>query len=487
VAGAAVIHVVPGDTYTKVESAQPGDEVVVAPGTYAFRVYLTKQATATNPIIIRAQDSANPPAWDFGSTLVENAPGSYTGGDRGRGGWQFSGARNYRISGIVFRNCRTSSRNSAGIRYYNSTTNLHLKDCLFTQNDNGLTGGSQDSEATVEFCEFNGNGNTLASSSSPTHNLYIYGGTFTMRYCYLHDSVQGQNFHVRSRNATLEYNWFARANSYEGDLMTNDDFGGAGPFTQTLTFRGNVILQKVSPLNNSQVIALFNDGGQAGLTMSVRAIYNTFVGNGGSAAFVHLSNADGTSMDAEISDNIISGTTRPTLVENAGVSVVTGANNWLRTNAIVGGLTGSVQSAAAGFRNVAANDYTLATNSICIGAASASVYGLPGKEYYRDETITRMWRVRTGARDIGAYESTSTNTPLGPYDPVPMPRLSIGSGGATAIVSWPLFAGDFQLDQSDLNNPISWGPAPSASITNATNIAATVPAGIGSSFFRLRK
>ena len=142
-ASAAVINVAPGDTYTKIESANPGDEVVIAPGTYAFRVYLTKQATAANPIVIRAQDPANPPIWDFGTTLVENAPGSYTAGDRGRGGWQFSGARNYRLSGIVFRNCRTASFNSAGIRYYNGTTNLYLKDCRFILNDNGLTGGTQ--------------------------------------------------------------------------------------------------------------------------------------------------------------------------------------------------------------------------------------------------------------------------------------------------------------------------------------------------------
>src|SRR5262249_16918161 len=141
----AIINVTTNDNYAKIESANPGDEVVIAPGTYAFRVYLTKQATPNNPIVIRAQDPANPPVWDFGSTLVENAPGSYGAGDRGRGGWQFSGARNYRVSGIVFRRCRTGSFNSAGIRYYNTTTNLYLKDCVFDLCDNGLTGGTQNS------------------------------------------------------------------------------------------------------------------------------------------------------------------------------------------------------------------------------------------------------------------------------------------------------------------------------------------------------
>src|SRR6516225_5866336 len=253
---AKVINVTTNDSYTKIEGAVAGDEVVIASGTYAFRLYLTRQATPTNPIVIRALDPARPPVWDFGTTLVENAPGSYTAGDRGRGGWQFSGASSYSISGIVFRNCRTASFNSAGIRYYNGSTNLYVKDCIFTQNDDGITGGAQDSALTVEFCEIYGNGNTNASFSSPTHNLYIYGGTFTMRYCYVHDSVQAQNFHIRSRNALLEYNWFARAKNYEGDLMTDDDFSGAGPFSQTMTFRGNVVVQSAAPSNHGQVIAL---------------------------------------------------------------------------------------------------------------------------------------------------------------------------------------------------------------------------------------
>src|SRR5215467_13655453 len=133
-----VINVTTNDNYTKIESAKAGDEVVIAPGTYKFRVYLTKQASPMNPIVIRALDPANRPVWDFTNTVVESAPGSYGAGDRGRGGWQFSGASGYRVSGIVFRNCRTASFNSAGIRYYNGTTNLYIKDCVFHLDDNGL-------------------------------------------------------------------------------------------------------------------------------------------------------------------------------------------------------------------------------------------------------------------------------------------------------------------------------------------------------------
>jgi len=329
---AAIVNVTTNDNYTKIESAQAGDEVVISPGKYAFRVYLSK--SPTNTITIRALDPANPPVWDFGTNLLDNVPGSYTAGDRARGGWQFSGARNYSISGIVFRNCHNVAKNAAGIRYYNGTTNLYLKNCLFAFNDNGLTGGTQNSQATVEFCEFSTNGNPAASLSSPTHNIYIYGGYLAMRYCFLHDSAQGQNFHIRCRDATLEYNWFARANNYDGDLMTDDDFSGTGPFTQVLTLRGNLFLQNPLPGNHSQAIAIYNDGALANLTLTVRALYNTYVGANTNAAFVHVSNADGTRMRAEIFNNIIYGTKTPSLVEDAvhgtvvGVGLCVGGDEW---------------------------------------------------------------------------------------------------------------------------------------------------------------
>jgi hypothetical protein len=94
VASGATIVVTPSDSYDKIESARPGDEVVIAPGMYGFRVYLRQAAPPNAPIVIRAQDPKNPPVWDLSGGYVEQAPGSYTAGDRGRGCWQLSGATN---------------------------------------------------------------------------------------------------------------------------------------------------------------------------------------------------------------------------------------------------------------------------------------------------------------------------------------------------------------------------------------------------------
>jgi hypothetical protein len=428
-AWAAVIQVSPADgngAYAKIEGAGPGDEVVIAPGTYAFRVYLQGRGTEDNPIYIHAQDPNNPPIWDPGG-LVDDAPGSYTAGDKARGCWQVSGGTSYHIDGIVFRNCRAADYDSAGLRYYSGTSGLLITNCLFEDNDNGLTGGTENSEAMVEYSEFANNGNTGASTSSPTHNVYVYGGTFGLSYSYLHDPVQGQNLHCRAVTSTISYNWFDRAKSYVGDLMTSDDYANApsGSITQTMILEGNVIIQGAAQANTGQIWAVYNDEASGSpVSFQVVALYNTVVGAGAHAAFLHLSNADGTPMTAYVSDNIISGTSQPLLVEDDAHGMVFGQGNWLQTGATLTGqpsFGGSVFGSSPGFTDAATQDYELAPGSACIGAASAlgdlpGYAGPPASEYFQNEMVARMRRVRATAMDLGAFEHTTTGPGIGPYD-----------------------------------------------------------------------
>jgi serralysin len=448
----AVIHVAPTDTYAKIEMAQPGDEVILAPGTYTFRVYLQQQASASSPIYIHAQDPSNPPVVDFGSTLVENAPGSYGGGDKGRGCWQVSGGTNITIEGVVFKDCRTASADSAGIRYYEGAS-ITIRNCVFQDNDNGITGGTQSSTALVEYCEFNHNGNLAAPSSAPTHNMYIYGGTFTLRYSWVHDALQGQNFHIRAQNATLEYNWFARAASYEGDLMTDDDYSGGSTFTQSMVFRGNVILEGTTQSNNSQIIAMYNDTGASGLTLQTHVLYNTFIGSDSHAALVHVSNADGTPMVTAIEDNVIAGAAQAVHVEDTTHATVSGANNWMTTGSDPTPLAGTVMGADPSFVDAGAEDFHLGTGSTAIGAATSSgLMDLPDAEYWENEIVTRMWRARLTVKDIGAFESTTNGTPMGPYGP--SDGGGITGGGSDASGGGGLDAsGGSPRDVSDETTP----------------------------------
>jgi hypothetical protein len=480
----AIINLTTNDSYSKLEAARAGDEVVIAPGVYRFRVYFSASGLPSKPIIIRAQDPANRPIWDLSASNVESAPGSYTAGDRGRGGWQFSGASNYKISGIILSGCRNAARNSAGVRYYNTSTNLYFKDCLFINNDNGMTGGTQESDAVVEFCEFSQNGNTLATAA--THNLYIYGGKFALRYSYVHDSTQSQNFHMRCRYSILEYNWFARAKNYEGDLMTDDDFDGSVAETQLMVVRGNVFVQSANPGNRGQVLVIYNDNGTANVTMSMRVIYNTFIGYGGNSAFMHISNADGTLMSAEVSNNIIFGTTRPTLIEDSSFGVITGVNNWIPTGVNPGSLANSISSTSPGFRDPASQDYTLSPGSAAIGKASASIYGLPGLEYYKNETLSRMFRIRPSAKDIGAFESTTSTPSFNAYDAFPMPQLSASHLNNNILLSWPLYASDYRLLQStNLSTAGTWAQIIYSQNTNSSGISGSFPITQEKAFYRL--
>ena len=109
-----------------------------------------------------------------------------------------------------------------------------------------------------------------------------------------------------------------------------------------MTFRGNVIIQAPRQANTGQIFAIYNDEASGSpVSFQVTALYNTVVGAGGHAAFVHLSNA--TAPDERgLDDNIVSGTSVRDLVEDGNAGTVTGTNNWLQTGTATDGLTGSV-------------------------------------------------------------------------------------------------------------------------------------------------
>jgi len=439
-AWAATIHVTPSDDYSLIEAARPGDEVVIAPGTYQYRLYLDQQATETQPIVIRAEDPDNKPVWDLGGQPVGDWPGSYSAGDKGRGAWQITGSH-YVISGIVFQNCQDAS--SSGIRILGGS-DITIRDCLFRHNTNGLIGSGEN--ILVEFCEFDSNGKT-ASSGNMTHNIYIYGGTITIRYSYLHDSTEGQNFHIRARDATIEYNWITRPGSYPGDVMSCGSLcGGTGsdPITQNLTLRGNVIIQG-HPENQSQIIALLNDdqggsndGTGAVGTMHLTMINNTIIGTprnqGQTHVLVNMRN-DTVQTYATLHNNIIvdiatlAAARQPDL-KNWGVD---GSTNWVTTGTDCSSADVCLPGSDPGFNDPTNLDFTLRADSACVDQADDSIQGLPQWEYYQNETVTRMRRPRNDAHDLGAFEQGNDSQAEGPYGggPNPNPDGGLSDGSAS--------------------------------------------------------
>jgi MYXO-CTERM domain-containing protein len=435
-ARAALITVTPSDTsgWLKIEGAKGGDIVELAPGTYKYRVMLQQTGSAASPITIRAQDPKNRPVFDLAGQAVSAWPGSYTAGDKGRGCWQVKGSH-YVISGIVFKNCQDSA--SAGLRAVDCGP-LTIRDCLFQSNTNGLTGSSQD--LVVEFSELVDNGKLVATGNM-THNIYIYGGVFTLRYSYVHDPHEGQNFHIRARQATLEYNWLARPSAYPGDIMSCNTLCGStgtNPVTQKMLLRGNVIIQG-NAQNLSQVIALYNDepGGSydssgESTAMELTLEYNTVIGTpvaaGKTQRLVNMRNDSGVATHVHLSNNIIVGLA--SLYELGSTTAnnwtFDGKNNWVSTGTTaLGALTATIVGASPGFVNAAAKDYTLAASSPCRGKA-APLATPPGKEYYRDEAVKLQYRARLAALDLGAFEHGTATTPVGPYGtPTPTPDAGL--------------------------------------------------------------
>ena len=330
-------------------------------------------------------------------------PGSYTGGDNDRGCWQITGSY-YQISGIVVRNC-TNGSNAAGIRTINSD-HVTIRDVLFEHNDAGFSGSGENT--LIEFSEFNGNGRV---SSPPQHNIYVFGGSFTLRFSYVHDSVGGQNFHIRARTALLESNWFARAANYEGDMMTSPDDAHA------MIFRGNVVLGNPNPANGSTVITLYNDDGRGGVSMNLIAAWNTFVVQGGSStSAVRIVNDSLSSASVVFSNNILVGAEHGVTPDNPGNSnfTISGTSNWLEMGTTADDLTNTLFGSDPGFRDPAALDFTLAAGSSAIDGANGTGLTAPSTEYFRDETVTKMFRARSSAKDLGAFESTTQGTGYGP-------------------------------------------------------------------------
>lgn len=418
---AAVIPVVPTDpdedNIAKIEAAVAGDEVVVAPGTYRFRVYLQGAGTAEQPIVIRAEDPDDRPVWDLDGDVVANWPGSYEGGDAGRSMWQIAGSH-YRISGIVFQGGTDGAEgDSGGVRLKNSD-HVEFHDCLFQHNDNGLQGAG--TATTVEFCEFAENG--LVGGAQGSHNLYIHGGDIAVRYSYIHDANSGQNMHVRANDAVFEYNWIARPFTYMADMMpcTIDPCSEA----QTMLLRGNVFVGG-TPANDGQVFVMYNDQGTFGKSFALTLVNNTIIGSGDGAALVHFANEDtglNAMQSARIVNNVIVDVGAAVAIDDdaaANWSVV-GSNNWASDGTgALDDLSGTVLGTDPGFSDAAVADFVPTDASPLVGMGDAAARGVPDQEYYRDEMLTMHWRARASASDIGAFESTTRSAPVGPYGEEP--------------------------------------------------------------------
>ena len=407
--------------YTKIESAQSGDIVEIAPGTYKFRVYLSNAGTSSNPVIIRAKDLNNPPVFDSNNVDPGTLPGTFDGGDKSRALWQISGNW-YEISGIIFKNAHISSGSSAGLRMRGGS-NITVKDSIFEYNDNGVQGWGEN--ILYENCIFRYNG-ALPTYSSPDlgHNIYTHGGTQTFRFCHIHDpqgKTNGQNIHLRGKQFDFEYCVIENEGTYMGDLMTSS-IDHNGELHSMLNILGSLIIQKPNG-GVSKWFTLYNSDPMDNQDYEINLYYNTLIGNDQVSEVVQFTDSGLRTQKAKLYNNIIYKNKRVFQFDTtSGVTAETKNNWWSGSasdySAYASYMSDSIFGANPGFNNPANKDYTLTENAAVINKANSTFGKIPEYEIYSDANGKLRHKARSSAKDLGAFEyARSTSNFLPPAAP----------------------------------------------------------------------
>lgn len=181
------------------------------------------------------------------------------------------------VEGFDFVGARASEKNGAGIRFEKGS--LRVKDCTFTENENGiLTSNQADSELEIENSEFgyNGNGDGLS------HNLYV--GEIAQL------SVTGSYFHHAKIGHLLKSR--AAVNRIYYNRLTDETGGSASyelefPNGGTAYVVGNII-QQGSQTSNRRIIS-YGVEGNKWVNNELYLVNNTLVDNGPQGGvFLHI-------------------------------------------------------------------------------------------------------------------------------------------------------------------------------------------------------
>jgi Right handed beta helix region len=392
---AATYQVGPARTYHAVgslPSLSPGDIVEIDPATYNEVKRWTRPGTAAQPIIVRGVGAVRPVFDATGLTVDGAMPNP-------RAVFQVE-ADYITLENLEFQNARNGD-NGAGIRV-TSGNNVTVTNCRITMCDMGIM-CDNNSNLVIEASEIASNGTSLYDGYS--HNFYLGGNSATVQFCYIHDSLNGQNFKTRAHYTELLYNYIA--DSQDGEVGLVDAAETAATNSHAVMI-GNIIISKprLSGYNSGRFIQFGQDsGGQHNGTLY--AFDNTFVAGDGRIQFLSV-NAAGATVAAN--NNVFCGSDKIVGTLGGGIS---GSNNWMQPSATVPAtFYGSATGSDPGFVNRAARDLHLTAGSGCrnrglntllyLDGTGAAHSGLPTLEYVNH--LKNRPRPGDGQADIGAYE-----------------------------------------------------------------------------------
>jgi hypothetical protein len=382
--------------FERVEAAVAGDEVVFAPGVYRFRLALQNSGTPTSPIVLRAQDPANPPVFDYSGAELTNWPGGMNG-LFWRAAWVITGD-DLQLRSIAFRGTAQMGGSPAAVRVDSARVQLSNLDVR------GCSGGVEvvmGRDVTIENSRFHANA---------THLNLFGGGPIVVRGNLFTDAI-GANLYAAAADVLVEANWFARAGGF-GALMETCGFGCGGtgmqPVSRRTVLRGNVWVQNTVVGNPTFFIGFLGNSVSAdgtGFTQPnvIEFAFNTVIGRVPSPASALLVNVEPIHQTRlTVLNNAFDNF--GTLVEDSSASreaLVDGGGSWATGSPITINLpapiTGATTEWTSTFRPLP--DSGLVDNAVPVDPSVA-----PGFEFAGDETSGPGFRPRGAVRTIGAFE-----------------------------------------------------------------------------------
>ena len=340
-------------------AAVDGALVEIDAGTYAGDVAVWR----ADDLTIRGVGAEN------GGRAHLRADGKDAGG---KGIWVVAGDRTT-VENIEFSGAAVPDQNGAGIRLEGA--GLTVRNCYFHDNENGILGGHPDGDLLVERSEFARNGH----GDGQSHNLYVGGRSFTLRFCNVHHAKVGHNVKSRALKNLILYNRITDEKDGTGSCNIDLPNGGASYVI------GNLI-QQGPETENSALISYAAEGAK-NPSQELYLVNNTLANDrarGGT--FVDVKGGRST---VRLVNNIFAG----------GGTVLAGAEGQQANNVVSDGDPGFVDRDRF--------DYRLTKGSAAINAGAAAgtagdVELTPRFEYAHPSG--GQGRPTEGAIDAGAYE-----------------------------------------------------------------------------------
>lgn len=371
----------PGKAYTAPSAVaslvKDGDTVEIAPGVYPADVATWR----ANNLVLRAT----------ARYAHLRADGAHAGG---KGIWVFAG-NNITAENIEFSGAKVPDENGAGIRAEGRSPTI--RNCYFHDNENGILGGSGESDVLIENSEFNNNG----FGDGFTHNMYIGPvRSLTLRGSFTHHAKIGHNVKSRARINHILYNRIT--DDADGTASYSIDLPNGG----LAVIIGNLIQQ--SPRSDNPSLFAWGAEGLTGTDNRVYLSHNTFVNDMSKGTFISLS---GTPTVAKAMNNLFVG---PGTFSNAKLDTA-----------------GNVTTLSPAFVDRANFDYRLTAASPAVDKGKdpgmADSLSLSPTLQYLPPHGT-LSRPTVGPRDAGAFEFQEG---MGLRPDSPAPKRVKGRKGAT--------------------------------------------------------